>query len=534
MTVIYGSNVANGTLATASTMSSTTGGTETSATTTATGTSVWTEVLSRSATIATVTAIGSPSGKGWVFAPGGGTFATGNWSATVTLSASAPGTTDVTIRFYKYSGGSYTSIGTINKTGITGTKTAYSFTATSMSSVTFGVSDLLYVDLWWHDLSGADDAPVVYESNSASQGVNNDVMVTTSTFTPVTTSNRTIPATAALQSTNSRTVPSTAALQATNSRTIPSTAALLSTNSRTIPATAAIANNKSRTIPASAALTNSGSRTIPATAALLATNSRTIPASASLTVNRGRTIPASVSLVSSAIFYASNVVQTIGGLTLSDQMSMVSGGTETSFTVTMPSSGTNSYVELLSQGGSSSATPALPSPTGKGWSIPLQGSTILAGNWSSIFTLAKSGTSKTGASLIVRYYRAHDGRNGLPHWHLNAQCSDLLDHKDGLYHAVSAQFMAFPVHCRRHALHGCICIQCATAWSSDVFTVYVSNSATQGVYNDAIIIAPEMITTPDGLSCLIGATNFQTGDTLPIRDQASRLRMPLTSEVLQR
>jgi hypothetical protein len=520
MTVIYGSNVANGTLATASTMSSTTGGTETSATTTATGTSVWTEVLSRSATIATVTAIGSPSGKGWVFAPGGGTFATGNWSATVTLSASAPGTTDVTIRFYKYSGGSYTSIGTINKTGITGTKTAYSFTATSMSSVTFGVSDLLYVDLWWHDLSGADDAPVVYESNSASQGVNNDVMVTTSTFTPVTTSNRTIPATAALQSTNSRTVPSTAALQATNSRTIPSTAALLSTNSRTIPATAAIANNKSRTIPASAALTNSGSRTIPATAALLATNSRTIPASASLTVNRGRTIPASVSLVSSAIFYASNVVQTIGGLTLSDQMSMVSGGTETSFTVTMPSSGTNSYVELLSQGGSSSATPALPSPTGKGWSIPLQGSTILAGNWSSIFTLAKSGTSKTGASLIVRYYhRAMDGTAYLIG--ISTLSAQTFSTTKTVYITPSVlnswpfQFIAGDT-----LYMDAFVFNSATAWSSDVFTVYVSNSATQGVYNDAIIIAPEMITTPDGLSCLIGATNFQTGDTLPIRDQS--------------
>jgi hypothetical protein len=60
----------------------------------------------------------------------------------------------------------------------------------------------------------------------------------------------------------------------------------------------------------------------------------------------------------------------------------------------------------------------------------------------------------------------------------------------------------------------------STAWASDVFTVYVSNSATQGVYSDGTIIAPEMMVTPDGLNCLIGATNFQTGDALPIRDQS--------------
>jgi len=186
VTILYGSNVANGTLSTASTMSANTGGTETSATTTVTGTNVWVEVVSRAATLASVSSIGSPSGKGWAFAPGAGQFALGNWSASVTLSASAPGTTDITIRFYRYSSGVYNAIGSINKTGVVGTKTTYSFTATSMPATTFGASDLLYVDLWWHDTSGADDNPVVFESNSATAGVVNDMMVTTSTFTAAT------------------------------------------------------------------------------------------------------------------------------------------------------------------------------------------------------------------------------------------------------------------------------------------------------------------------------------------------------------
>src|SRR5579875_3334456 len=60
--------------------------------------------------------------------------------------------------------------------------------------------------------------------------------------------------------------------------------------------------------------------------------------------------------VSGAIFYASNVAQTAGGLTQSDQMATTSGGTETSVSVTMPSSGTNTYVELASQGGTQTGT----------------------------------------------------------------------------------------------------------------------------------------------------------------------------------
>lgn len=522
MTTVYGSDVSNGSLSTASTMSSTTGGTEVSQTTTVTGTSVWVEVLSRAATIASVTAIGSPSGKGWVFSPGAGTFALGNWSASVTLQASAPGTTDITIRFYKYSGGSYTSIGTINKTGVVGSKTTYSFAATSMAAVTFGSSDLLYVDLWWHDTSGADDNPIVYESNSATAGVASDMQVTTSTFTSVTTSSRTItPVTAALLSTNARTVPASAALQSTNPRTIPASAALQSLgNQRVIPASAAIANTFSRTVPASVALTNSGSRTVPASVALLSTNSRTVPASASLTNTLSRTIPASASLAQSAVFYASNVAQPISSLILSDQMAQRSGGSETSFTVTMPSSGANSYVELLAQGGTSSGTPALPSPTGKGWSIPLQGNTILGGYWSFAFTLAKSGTSMSGASLVVRAYRRTMDGTVYP-IAAATLAGETFSTAKTVYLTPSVlnpypwQFVSNDtLYMDAFVFNG------STAWNSDVFTVYVSNSATQGVYNDGIIIAPEMITTPAGLSCMIGATNFQTGATLPVRDQS--------------
>lgn len=582
MPTIYGSNVADTTLSTACQMSTTSGGTETSNTTTiATTSNPYAEIRSKGGASTAVASLPVPTGNGWIYYPGAGTFAAGNWSAVETHSAVSHGV-NMVIRFYKYSSGTYTSIGSI--TGPTQTltaKTTYTFSATAMSSVTLASGDGIYVDLWWFDnnANAGGDNPTNFISNSGTAGVANDMQVTTSTFTPAaTTVSRTVPTTAALQSTTSRTITSTAALQSTNPRTIPTTAALQSTISRTIPATAAIANTKSRTIPSTAALTNSGTRTIPASAALsqagitrtipttaalqstgnartiptsaallqtksrtipatttlantvsrtittkaalTGTVARTIPASASLITTRSRTIPATTSLTSSAVFYASNVAQTLGGLTLSDQMSTLAGGVETSFTVTMPSSGTNSYVELLAQGGSSSSTPVLPSPTGKGWSINLAGNTILAGSWSSIFTLAKSGTTKTGATLVVRYYRRTMDGVYYPIG-VSTLSSQSFSTTKSIYITPSAlnswpwQFVGNDtLYMDAFVWNG------ATAWASDVFTVYVSNSATQGVYNDGTIIAPEMISTPDGITCYVGATNFQTGDDLPIRDQS--------------
>ena|SRR2546421_12159711 len=186
MTVIYGSSIADGTLTNACAMAATTGGTETSKLTTNQAVAgTFGEVYSQGGTSTTYSAIQAPSGHGWVFLPGAGTFATGNWSASITLS-SANGTVGMIyiVRFYKYTG-SYVSIGSINGPGATTTaKTTYSFTATSMSTVTFAATDLLYVDLWLNDTSGvSSDNPTVYISNSATQGVANDMQITTSTFT---------------------------------------------------------------------------------------------------------------------------------------------------------------------------------------------------------------------------------------------------------------------------------------------------------------------------------------------------------------
>jgi hypothetical protein len=137
-----------------------------------------------------------PTGKGWVCKIGQGTVAAGNWTATATFSAVTWGgpvtppavpTTDVTIRFFKYSspGGVYTLIGTAN-VGITGiSKTTYTFPAFSAPAMLFGSGDYVYVDLWWHDNNASvnGDNPSVYVSSSSTQGVANDMQIVLPTFT---------------------------------------------------------------------------------------------------------------------------------------------------------------------------------------------------------------------------------------------------------------------------------------------------------------------------------------------------------------
>lgn len=321
----------------------------------------------------------------------------------------------------------------------------------------------------------------------------------------------------------SQTIPSTVALQSLGlARTIPATAAFQSLGlGRTIPATAAFISNNSRTIPATVALVKS--RTIPATAAFQSLGlGRTIPASVSLVNTLSRTIPATAALAASAVFYASNVASTIGGLTQSDQMSQTSGGAETSYTVTMPSSGTNSYVELLAQGGSSSGTSALPAPTGKGWSIALQGNTIPSGSWSFAFTLAKSGTTKTGASLYVRAYRrTMDGTYYLIG--SSTLTGQTYSTTKTVYITPSVNATLWQFIAGDTLYMDAFVFNGSTAWASDIFTVYVSNSATQGVYNDGIIVCPQLVTTPSELACYIGTSALQTATTLPVRDQSFTL-----------
>lgn len=205
MSILYGSSVLDGTLTTASKMSSTTGGAESTKQTVfvaGTGGVVWGEVWSQgNGSLPGVSSQSTPTGRGWIYFPGvAGSFQVGNWSAVINAQVvqhSAVSSTYFMLRFYKYSGGNYTSIGSINSAtkpfSANNTKTQISFTATSMPSISLGASDGIYVDLWWYDNASVvvGDNPTIYESNSGTAGVANYMQITTSAWstTGVTYSN---------------------------------------------------------------------------------------------------------------------------------------------------------------------------------------------------------------------------------------------------------------------------------------------------------------------------------------------------------
>ncbi len=188
--ILYGSNVADAILTTACDMAAASGGTETSQTSVASGGLAFFEIWSKgNAAAPSSSTQPAPTGNGWVFSPGAGSFDLGNWSATLALTTVAiTAASTFPLRFYKYSGGIYTSIGSISATLISNARNQYTFTATSMPATSFATGDLLYVDLWVSEAStSGGDSVQVWESNSSTAGVASDMQITTANWNPTTT-----------------------------------------------------------------------------------------------------------------------------------------------------------------------------------------------------------------------------------------------------------------------------------------------------------------------------------------------------------
>ncbi len=158
---VYPVNAASTTLTSAELLVSTSSGPPTGVDTTAIGTSTgWGEIsiFGTSSAWAAAGSAPNPTGLGGLFdgtTLNGQTIASGNWSASATLSCSS-GTISGSIvcRFYKYtsSGGTYTSLGsiTLSSQTLTTTATAFNFPATSLAAASFVSGTYLYVDLVMH------------------------------------------------------------------------------------------------------------------------------------------------------------------------------------------------------------------------------------------------------------------------------------------------------------------------------------------------------------------------------------------------
>ena len=166
-------------------MANAAGGAETSKLTTAQlAAGNFCEILSQAGTSTAFASIQAPTGHGWVYSPGAGSFANANWTASITFATNFNNSCVFTWRAYKYSGGVYTSLGSGTANQTSTAKTTYSFTITSAAAATLSSGDLIYIDLWYNDPTGvASDTVTVYVSTSSSQGVANDVQITTSNFT---------------------------------------------------------------------------------------------------------------------------------------------------------------------------------------------------------------------------------------------------------------------------------------------------------------------------------------------------------------
>jgi len=93
-------------------------------------------------------------------------------------------TSHLIVRFYKYSGSTYTAIGSITDANtLVAAKTTYTIAVTTLPSMPFGAGDFLYTDVFLYDSAGVSgDNPTVYVSTSSASGVANDMQVTTPLF----------------------------------------------------------------------------------------------------------------------------------------------------------------------------------------------------------------------------------------------------------------------------------------------------------------------------------------------------------------
>src|SRR5260221_3569703 len=175
MTVYYGNSIADATLTTACDMVATTsGGAETSKQTLYTGFFTHGEITSQGGTVATVSSTpATPTGRGWVWNPGAGTYANAVWGAIHTLAfASISNLTSMTVRFFRYDNlGVYHLIGVITLSPTFHTaKTTYTWTNTTMASTAFAATDRGYTDAWANGGSNFQlSRPTVYESSSSTQ-----------------------------------------------------------------------------------------------------------------------------------------------------------------------------------------------------------------------------------------------------------------------------------------------------------------------------------------------------------------------------
>jgi hypothetical protein len=183
---LYGRTSASSTLSTAATLASSTGGIATTVNTTVPAGSGYYELFGLGGTSSAQGSLPSPSAKGWLYdvtSLEGKNILSGTWLLTGTIavgSGTIPNCT-LTLRAYKRSsGGTYTAICSVTSSPFTLTSTGntLSMTVSSVSQISFGSGDKLYVDAFLNASPGSQRSIHVSVS-STSSGLSNDLEIDT-------------------------------------------------------------------------------------------------------------------------------------------------------------------------------------------------------------------------------------------------------------------------------------------------------------------------------------------------------------------
>lgn len=201
---LYGTNAASTTMPNAGLLVSVTGASGNGQSTTKIGTTTqYVEIFANGTTALQtgVVSIGSPTGHGWLFdttSLEGQQIIAGTWTPLIRAKVS-DGTinADMYVRAYKLAADliTYTAIGTCSKLaqGLTTTIQNYNFAGNSLSAMTFGTGDKLYIDVWFNlssPVGTLSTSTIAFTSaNSATQGRASNAEVDTPGYNAVAASN---------------------------------------------------------------------------------------------------------------------------------------------------------------------------------------------------------------------------------------------------------------------------------------------------------------------------------------------------------
>jgi len=198
-----------------------------------------------------------------------------------------------------------------------------------------------------------------------------------------------------------------------------------------------------------------------------------------------------------------------GVLATADLLSLnATGGAEVTTVTNAPADlSTTKYMEVLSQGGNGTDTASIPSPTGLGWisGTQLEGKTIPAGNWSASLGISDSAALNRLNELTIRFFKRSSGGSYTTIGSILASGLSINATRTSVsFSAVALSAVSFVTGDKLYV--DLFARSTLSGWSGQRVSIYLSNSATQGVSGDMEVVTPVAVaaSTPASTLALMG------------------------------